>query len=122
MRRTRLNRTTTAVSAIVLAAVAGLAGLRVWAGNPAVTPTQKGARLFAESGCIQCHHHRSRESKMGPGLDDLFDRETLPASGRPATAENVRQQLVDPYQHMPSFADRLSEEERTQIVAFLRRL
>jgi mono/diheme cytochrome c family protein len=59
---------------------------------------------------------------MGPGLKGLFDRKTLPASGRPVTEENVRQQLRDPYKNMPSFAERLTPDERAQIISYLKTL
>ncbi|HKK70798.1 MAG TPA: c-type cytochrome [Candidatus Krumholzibacteria bacterium] len=122
MRRTRLRHTTAVVTAVVLAAIGAAAVFRVSAVAPAVTPSQKGARLYVDKGCVQCHFLRKREFRVGPGLEGLFDRETLPASGRPATAENVRSQLVQPYDQMPSFADRLTEVQRDHLIAFLKTL
>ena len=83
---------------------------------------KKGAALFKENGCTQCHHTDSSETKVGPGLQSLFEREKLPASGRPVNAENVRKQLRDPYANMPSYADRLSKKEEDRIIAFLQTL
>ena len=56
----------------------------------------------------------------GAGLKDLFDRQLLPGSGRPVTEQNIRQQLIDPYENMPSFADRLTRKERTRTISYLK--
>ncbi len=125
MRRTYLNRLTMLVTAVffIISIVFGV--LR----NTVSTDTGKlerkpvqGAMLFKEKGCFQCHLTGSTETKIGPGLKGLFDKKELPASGRPATEENVRTQLKDPYQDMPSFADRLTEEELEQIISYLKTL
>jgi hypothetical protein len=58
--------------------------------------------------------------ETGPGLKGLFDRKTLPASGRPVAEEDVRQQIRDPHEKMPSFANRLTDDERDKIVAYLK--
>ncbi len=85
-------------------------------------PVQLGAALFKDKGCIQCHHTDSPQSKVGPGLQDVFGQEKLPASGRPVNAENVRKQLREPYANMPSYADRLSQKEEDRIIAYLKTL
>ncbi|MCB2184715.1 MAG: cytochrome c [Desulfobulbaceae bacterium] len=81
-----------------------------------------GFDLFVEKGCVECHFTQSRGTKVGPGLKGLFQGKTLPMSGREATEENVRKQLKTPYKDMPSFAKRLSEEERTKLIEFLKKL
>ncbi|MBD3235250.1 MAG: c-type cytochrome [Candidatus Eisenbacteria bacterium] len=86
------------------------------------TPQRSGAELFVASGCARCHRTDRRETKIGPGLAGLFDRATLPVSGRAVTVENVRRQLDDPYGQMPDFGDRLSAEEKDRIVAYLETL
>ena len=123
MRRTMLTRTSIAVAA-TLAAAALLLALWQVAVAPASEsdPARQGERLFAAKGCRQCHVTDSREAGIGPGLEGLFDRETLPVSGRPATAANVRRQLVEPYAEMPSFADRLDAAERDRLIAYLQTL
>ena len=85
-------------------------------------PVNLGAALFKDKGCAQCHHPDSTERKAGPGLQGLFRREKLPASGRPVNAENVRKQLREPYANMPSYADRLSQKEEDRIIAYLKTL
>ena len=81
-----------------------------------------GATLFQDKGCGNCHAVDAAGDQPPPGLEGLFDRETLPASGEPVTAETVRQQLVDPYANMPSYEDRLTEDEIDQIVDYLQTL
>ncbi|MDZ7700464.1 MAG: c-type cytochrome [Deltaproteobacteria bacterium] len=82
----------------------------------------RGASLFENKGCTQCHHTGSTQKKIGPGLKDLFERKSLPVSGRPVNEENVREQLKNPYKNMPSFADRLTDKERDQIIDYLKTL
>ena len=81
---------------------------------------QAGADLFAES-CVMCHYTDSTETKVGPGLKGLFQREALPASEKPVTAEAIADQLKTPYENMPAFPD-LTEEEVAALVAYLKTL
>ena len=81
---------------------------------------EAGAALFAKK-CGFCHFTESRDTKVGPGLKGLFDRETLLASGRPVSAENIRRQLIEPVAEMPAFKD-LEEEEIRQLTDFLKTL
>ena len=125
MRETILKRTSLIVAGIILIVSVGLGVVR----NTLVTPKDvdsgltgraaRGAVLFREKGCTTCHHTESAKTKIGPGLAGLFDRQRLPASGRPATEDKVRQQLIDPYQDMPSFAERLTPEERSRIITYI---
>jgi mono/diheme cytochrome c family protein len=86
------------------------------AGNQA----EQGAVLF-EQNCSACHYPDRRETKIGPGLKGILAGDRLPASGRPATVESVRDQLKTPYKTMPSFAY-LSEGEVAALIAFLKTL
>jgi len=89
-------------------------------GAAAVEPAgnaENGAALFAAK-CSACHFPDREEAKFGPGLADLLNKERLPSSGRPATRENVKSQILKPYQSMPAFTD-LSEEEIADLLAYL---
>ena len=81
-------------------------------GNP-----EKGTVLFAGL-CAGCHHADREETIVGPGLRGILKREKLPSSGRPATAENVRAQILSPYLTMPSFKD-LSPQDLADLLAYL---
>ena len=78
-----------------------------------------GQALFQSEGCGQCHYSDRTENKIGPGLKGLLDRETLSLSGWPATRENVRRQIVDPYDSMPSYEDRLDEAQMGRLLDYL---
>jgi len=80
----------------------------------------RGRKLF-EARCSACHDPYGSETVVGPGLRDLLKRSSLPVSGRPATPENVRRQLREPFEKMPSFAY-LPDEEVADLLAFLNTL
>jgi cytochrome c2 len=81
-----------------------------------------GKELFENAGCSQCHFTDSVKTKIGPGLKGLFGRTELPVSHRPVSEENIRRQLEDPYENMPSFRERLSSDEQAQIISYLKTL
>jgi mono/diheme cytochrome c family protein len=82
---------------------------------------EKGRAVFG-SNCSFCHYSDREESKLGPGLKEILKKDTLPFSGKPATAENVRKQLISPAESMPSFGSTLSEEQTEDLLAFLETL
>jgi len=84
------------------------------------TPVELGQAVFADN-CAGCHYTDSLETKKGPGLKALFQREVLPASGREPTAANVRSQIRDPYKDMPAFTG-LPEAQVDGVVAYLKTL
>ncbi len=77
----------------------------------------RGKNLF-DAKCGFCHNAYSTETIVGPGLKGVLRNSRLPVSGRPATADNIRKQLTEPFNRMPSFTY-LSEEEIKDIIAFL---
>lgn len=81
---------------------------------------RSGRKLY-ESECVLCHDPESRETIVGPGHRGILKGDKLPVSGRPATAENIRRQLRNPYKRMPSF-DYLTEEEVNDLMAYLNTL
>jgi len=71
--------------------------------------------------CSVCHFHDSRDTKVGPGLAGLFKQDQLPKSGKPATEDVVRDQIVNGSGSMPSFKH-LKQEEITAIIDYLKSL
>ncbi len=120
MRKVKLKHATFAVIGILGVVIILLAGVRTFVTGEA--PSTRGAQLFNEAGCVQCHFPDSRKTKIGPGLEGLFDRKSLPRSGRSVNAENVRHQITDPYENMPSFRDKLSKREIDTILEYLKTL
>lgn len=80
----------------------------------------RGQALF-DNQCSFCHYADRSDSKMGPGLKGVLKGEKLPVSEKPTTSENVTQQLLNPYQNMPSFRT-LSEQQIKDLVAYLQTL
>jgi mono/diheme cytochrome c family protein len=92
------------------------------AAMPAGTPDAAiGARLFAEH-CASCHRlSDGAETAVGPDLRGLLKKDTLPASGRPATPANARAQVLRPVGTMPAFTG-FSETELASLLAYLETL
>lgn len=81
---------------------------------------ERGRELF-EKLCSFCHKTNSTGKEVGPGLLGVLRRPHLPASGKPATPENIALQFKRPYRDMPSFSH-LTDEEVSSLVAYLRKL
>jgi mono/diheme cytochrome c family protein len=71
--------------------------------------------------CRHCHYANSSEILKGPGMYEILKKSRLPVSKRPATPENIINQLKNPYGTMPPFPD-LTEEDVLNIIAFLNTL
>ena len=80
----------------------------------------KGSDLFARN-CASCHYSDREDKKLGPGLKGLFQNDRLPLSGRAATEENVRRQMISPFRSMPSFGS-LTPQEVADLIAYLKTL
>ncbi len=79
---------------------------------------ERGASLFT-SKCTSCHSADSEETGNGPGLKNLLKKESLPASDRPATVENILLQLKRPWRVMPAFSS-LPEQELADLLTYLK--
>jgi len=74
-----------------------------------------------QSKCIFCHDPYSTRWKFGPGHQGILKNPLLPVSGKPATPENILNQLRNPFRNMPSFSE-LPENDVLNIIAFLNTL
>ncbi len=83
-------------------------------GDPA-----KGKEVFEP--CSVCHNADSVEKKMGPGLKGLFKREKL-NSGKKVSEANIRAQIDAGGNGMPSYKEILSDEEKSNLIAYLKTL
>jgi cytochrome c len=79
----------------------------------------KGKEVFDQ--CSVCHNSDTTEVKMGPGLKGLFKR-TKMTSGKPLTEANVLMQINEGGNGMPAYKDILSDEEKANVIAFLKTL
>jgi cytochrome c len=103
----------------VLFGVTMLSGTMSGAAKPG--DAAKGADTFAMN-CDVCHNTDSVEPKVGPGLKGLFKRENL-ASKKKVSEANVME-LINKGSPvgMPGFEDQLSEQERADVLAYLKTL
>ncbi len=85
-----------------------------------VENAKNGTVLFNKH-CLSCHYPDKDDKKLGPGLKGILKKEKLPHSGRQATVENVKQQLIRPELMMPSFA-KLTNQEMADLIAYLKTL
>jgi mono/diheme cytochrome c family protein len=63
---------------------------------------ESGKDLFSAN-CSGCHYADRKDTKVGPGLQGLFDNPKLPWSGRPTNEENVRATIINGQGKMPPF-------------------
>ncbi len=76
----------------------------------------RGKKVFLNH-CDECHDAYSKEERVGPGLKGVKDGK-LP-DGRPATREKLLDIVNSGPAEMPSFKDRLTEQEKEDVVAFV---
>ena len=106
---------TTGIALCAILAVGISAGQKPGAKGDAA----KGKDAF--EACAICHNVDSPEKKMGPSLQGLFKKKTLP-SGRPATDANVMAQINNGGNGMPAYADQLSADDKANLLAYLHTL
>jgi mono/diheme cytochrome c family protein len=95
-----------------------LVGARLIAAPPA--DAAKGKGVFEEN-CAVCHNADSDEKKMGPGLKGLFKKDKL-KNGKKPTEANVKAIINAGGNGMPAYSDMLSDEERDNVLAYLKTL
>lgn len=80
----------------------------------------QGAAFFQER-CAMCHYTDSPDTRVGPSLQGLFAKETMPVSGWEMTETTIKKQLQTPYAKMPSFEE-VTEEQFAALIAYLKTL
>jgi cytochrome c len=80
---------------------------------------EKGKEVFQQ--CAVCHNADSTEKKMGPGLKGLFSREKM-NNGKKPTEASVREKIDEGGNGMPAYKEMLSEEEKDDLMAYLKTL
>jgi len=79
----------------------------------------KGKEVFEQ--CGVCHNADSDEKKMGPGLKGLFKRDKM-TNGKKPTEANIRDRVDEGGQGMPAYKDMLSDQEKDDLLAYLKTL
>lgn len=80
---------------------------------------EKGKEIFQQ--CGVCHNADSTEKKMGPGLKGLFKLEKM-TNGKKPTEANVLAKIEEGGNGMPSYKEMLSDEEKRDVIAYLKTL
>jgi mono/diheme cytochrome c family protein len=96
----------------------GLAGFLLAA--PRGGDADKGKSTF-EDNCAVCHNVANDEKKMGPSLKGLFKRPTL-KNGKKVTEANVLAVINAGGNGMPAYADMLNDDEKGNVLAYLKTL
>ena len=80
---------------------------------------KKGKEVFEQ--CAVCHNADSDEKKMGPGLKGLFKKDKM-TNGKKPTDATVRARIDEGGQGMPAYKDMLSDQEKEDLIAYLKTL
>jgi len=80
-------------------------------------PDVKRGKVVFENVCGECHEAYSREEKTGPGLEGVKNGQ-LP-DGRKATHDRLLDIINNGPAEMPALRDRLTEQEKEDVVAFV---
>lgn len=78
---------------------------------------KKGKEVFEQ--CGVCHNVDSDEKKMGPSLKGLYKKEKM-KNGKKVTDESVKAFINSGGNGMPAYADMLSDDERRDLIAYLK--
>lgn len=96
-------------------AALGAASIPAWAAGDAA----KGKEVFDQ--CSVCHNADSTDKKIGPGLKGLFKKDKL-VDGKKPTEANVRAKVDEGGNGMPPYKDILSDQEKNDLIAYLKTL
>lgn len=101
---------------LTAACVASSTAGRVMAQDDAVA---KGKEVFEQ--CSVCHNVDNDEKKIGPSLKDLYKKDKM-KSGKKATDASVLAIINGGGGGMPAYADMLSDDEKKNLIAYLKTL
>jgi cytochrome c len=94
------------------------------AGSTALIAAQKGDAAKGKAvfeQCGVCHNADSTEKKMGPGLKGLFKKDKMSNDKKPTEA-NIRTKIDEGGNGMPPYKDLLSDQEKEDLIAYLKTL
>ena len=79
----------------------------------------RGRALFTRT-CAICHFSKNAETKIGPGLKNIYKRKF--ADGKRVDDASMRAWIETGGKNMPPFKNTLSQQEITDLIAFVRTL
>jgi len=98
---------------------AALALALACSGAPKKGDVARGKTVF--EACAPCHNADNESRKMGPSLKGLFKHAKL-ESGKKVTEASVREQINTEGRQMPHYQDILSDQEKDDLIAYLKTL
>lgn len=98
--------------ALALAAFLSAAPSRAFGGSKTEADEKAGAALFVDKGCTFCHGVGGVGTGKAPSLVDLRKNKAWPA-------EKIKNQIMNGGQKMPPFADSVTDQEVSQLIAYL---
>jgi mono/diheme cytochrome c family protein len=103
------------IAPVLLLALALLAAnpAHAFSGGKTRAAEQAGAALFRDKGCVHCHGVGGIGGKKGPALTDLRKNKFW-------TPAKITDQILNGGQKMPPFRDSVTDDEVTQLAAYLR--
>jgi cytochrome c len=103
---------------VTSAAAVCASGFAAGKGDP-----EKGKAVFEQ--CAVCHDpdtDTKDEKKIGPGLKGLFKRDKMSSNSKKPTEANVRARIDEGGNGMPPYKDMLSDQEKDDLIAYLKTL
>ena len=95
------------------------AGIAVAADEKSKGDAAKGKELFEQ--CGACHDTETGEKKMGPSLKGLSTRKKM-NNGKTVTDANLKAIINAGGNGMPAYADLLTDEEKDDVIAYIKTL
>ena len=87
-----------------------------------LNPQQAAGRKIYDAECDRCHEPYSTRGKKGPGLKGVFQHKYLSLSGLPANDDRVSNIIRMGRNEMPGYAQKLSEPDIQDLLAYLHTL
>jgi mono/diheme cytochrome c family protein len=87
-----------------------------------LNPQQIAGRRIYDNYCDRCHAPYSSGGRQGPGMKGVFQRQYLPMSGMPANDDRVSDIVRLGRNKMPGYAQVLSQQQISDLLAYLHTL
>ena len=104
---------------IVLSSVAALAAVWPVAAADKAGDVAKGKEVFEQ--CSVCHNVDNDEKKIGPSLKGLYKHAKL-KNGKKVGDDTILAVINAGGGGMPAYSDTLSDQEKTDVIAYLKTL
>jgi mono/diheme cytochrome c family protein len=86
-----------------------------------LTPQQAQGRRVYDTRCAECHYAYSKRNLRGPSLSGLFKRPNM-KNGIPANDDRVSDIILIGRPKMPSFQNKLTQQQFDDLMAYLHTL